>query len=125
MDEFYRRGFGVLSVAVLGYALFQVLTPFWGALAWSICLAVLLAPLQHRLTRRFGDRPNLAVVADGSRTESPPHDDSSLQTDSLLRNVMFHALAEKTLSAALATRHKHVQRSTRSLNMVPPRSSSS
>ena len=61
MDEFYRRGFGVLSVAVLGYALFQVLTPFWGALAWSICLAVLLAPLQHRLTRRFGDRPNLAA----------------------------------------------------------------
>ena len=61
MDEFYRRGFGVLSVAVLGYALFQVLTPFWGALAWSICLAVLLAPLQLRLTRRFGDRPNLAA----------------------------------------------------------------
>ena len=61
MDEFYRRGFGVLSVAVLGYALFQLMTPFWGALAWSICLAVLLAPLQVRLTRRFGDRPNLAA----------------------------------------------------------------
>jgi predicted PurR-regulated permease PerM len=61
MDEFYRRGFVVLSVAVLGYALFQVLTPFWGALAWSICLAVLLAPLQESLTRRFGNRPGAAA----------------------------------------------------------------
>ena len=61
MNDFYRRGFLVLTVAVLGYALFQVLTPFWGALAWSICLAVLLAPLQDRLTRRFGDRPGLAA----------------------------------------------------------------
>jgi predicted PurR-regulated permease PerM len=62
MDDFYRRGFVVLSVAVLGYALFQVLTPFWGALAWSICLAVLLAPLQQSLTRRFGDRPGAAAA---------------------------------------------------------------
>jgi predicted PurR-regulated permease PerM len=61
MDDFYRRGFMVLAVAVLGYALWQVLTPFWGALAWSICLAVLLAPLQDRLTRRFGDRPGAAA----------------------------------------------------------------
>jgi predicted PurR-regulated permease PerM len=51
----------ILSVAVLGYALFKVMTPFWGALAWSICLAVLLAPLQDRLTRRFGDRPGAAA----------------------------------------------------------------
>ena len=63
MDDFYRRGFGFLSVAVLGYALFQVLTPFWGALAWSICLAVLLAPLQLRLTRRFGEKRLLVVGA--------------------------------------------------------------
>lgn len=61
MDDFYRRGFLVLAVALLGYALWQVLTPFWGALAWSICLAVLLAPLQDTLTRRFGDRPGLAA----------------------------------------------------------------
>ena len=61
MDEFYRRGFMVLSIAVLGYALFQVLTPFWGALAWSICLAVLLAPLQDALTRRLGGRPGAAA----------------------------------------------------------------
>lgn len=61
MDEFYRRGFVVLSVAVLGFALFKVLTPFWGALAWSICLAVLLAPLQDALTRRLGNRPGAAA----------------------------------------------------------------
>lgn len=57
MDDFYRRGFLVLAVVGLGYALWQVLTPFWGALAWSICLAVLLAPLQDRLTRRLGIGP--------------------------------------------------------------------
>ena len=61
MDDFYRRGFMVLAVAVLGYALWQVLTPFWSALAWSICLAVLLAPVQDALTRRFGDRPGVAA----------------------------------------------------------------
>lgn len=62
MDDFYRRGFLVLTVVLLGYALWQLLTPFWSALAWSICLAVLLAPLQDALTRRFGDRPGAAAA---------------------------------------------------------------
>jgi predicted PurR-regulated permease PerM len=57
MNEFYRRSFLIFAAAILGFAVWQVLTPFWGALAWSICLAVLLAPLHERLTQRFGNRP--------------------------------------------------------------------
>ena len=62
MTEFYRRGFLVLTVVVLGYAVWQILTPFWGALAWSIVLAVLMAPLQSRLAGAFGNRPSAAAT---------------------------------------------------------------
>lgn len=62
MTEFYRRGFLVLTVVVLGYAVWEILTPFWGALAWSIVLAVLMAPLQSRLASAFGDRPSIAAT---------------------------------------------------------------
>ena len=39
MSDFYRRSVFILAVAVLGFAVWQVLAPFWGALAWSIVLA--------------------------------------------------------------------------------------
>jgi predicted PurR-regulated permease PerM len=57
MSAFYQRSFFVLTAAVLGLAVWQILAPFWGALAWSIVLAVLLAPLQDRLLGRLGNRP--------------------------------------------------------------------
>ncbi len=57
----YRRGFLVLAVAVLGYALIQMLAPLAGPIAWALTLAFLLAPLQRRLTRRFGNRPGAAA----------------------------------------------------------------
>lgn len=62
MNEFYQRSFLIFAAAILGFAVWQVLTPFWGALAWSICLAVLLAPLHARLTQRCGDRPALSAA---------------------------------------------------------------
>ena len=62
MAEFYRRSVLVLSAAVLGFAVWQVLAPLWDALAWSIVMAVLLAPLQDRLLARLGDRPSLAAA---------------------------------------------------------------
>jgi predicted PurR-regulated permease PerM len=62
MSEFYRRSVLVLSAAILGFAVWLVLAPFWGALAWSIVLAVLLAPLQDRLLERLGNRPSLAAA---------------------------------------------------------------
>ncbi|MBU6377128.1 MAG: AI-2E family transporter [Gammaproteobacteria bacterium] len=62
MSTFYQRSFFVLTAAILGFAVWQILAPFWGALAWSIVLAVLLAPLQDRLLTRFGNRPALAAA---------------------------------------------------------------
>jgi predicted PurR-regulated permease PerM len=57
----YRRGFLFATVAVLGYALFRMLAPIAGPIAWALTLAFLLAPLQRRLTQRFGDRPSAAA----------------------------------------------------------------
>ncbi|MGA1375916.1 MAG: AI-2E family transporter [Steroidobacteraceae bacterium] len=62
MSEFYRRSVLVLSAAILGIAVWLVLAPFWGALAWSIVLAVLLMPLQDQLLVRLGNRPSLAAA---------------------------------------------------------------
>jgi predicted PurR-regulated permease PerM len=62
MSAFYQRCFFVLTAAVLGFAVWQILAPFWGALAWSIVLAVLLAPMQDRLLGRLGNRPALAAA---------------------------------------------------------------
>jgi len=62
MSEFYRRSVLVLSVGILGVAVWLVLAPFWSALAWAIVLAVLLAPLQDRLIVTFGNRPTLAAT---------------------------------------------------------------
>jgi len=61
MSDFYRRSVLVLAVAILGFAVWLVLSPFWAALAWAIVLAVLLAPLQEWLIKRLGNRPSLAA----------------------------------------------------------------
>lgn len=61
MSDFYRRSFFILAVAALGLAVWQIMAPFWGALAWSIVLAVLLAPLQQRMLSLLGPRPSLAA----------------------------------------------------------------
>ncbi|MEZ5459028.1 MAG: AI-2E family transporter, partial [Steroidobacteraceae bacterium] len=47
--------------AGLLWALYRILEPFWSALAWGVCLAFLLAPLQRWLTRRLRDRPGAAA----------------------------------------------------------------
>lgn len=62
MSEFYQRGVLVLTVAILGIAVYLVLAPFWASLAWSIVLAVLFAPLQDRLLVRLGNRPAAAAA---------------------------------------------------------------
>ena len=59
-SEFYRKGF-FAALLLLGLALFQMLTPFWGALSWGLCLAFLLNPLQRWLTRKLRGRENLAA----------------------------------------------------------------
>lgn len=57
----YARGFLLVAVAILGFALFRMLAPLAGPIAWAVTLAFLLAPLQRRLSRRFGDRPAAAA----------------------------------------------------------------
>ncbi len=39
-----------------------VLFPFYGAVFWAVILAILFAPLQRRLARRFRGKPNLAAL---------------------------------------------------------------
>ncbi len=49
-----------LLVAIFG-GVSLVLAPVRGAIAWAAFLAFLLLPLQHRLTRYFGNRPGAAA----------------------------------------------------------------
>lgn len=57
----YTRGFLLLAVAILAWALYAMLAPIAGPIAWALTLAFLLAPLQRALARRFGDRPGAAA----------------------------------------------------------------
>ena len=57
----YARGFLLLAVAALGFALFRMLAPLAGPIAWALTLAFLLAPLQRSLVRRFGGRNGAAA----------------------------------------------------------------
>jgi predicted PurR-regulated permease PerM len=57
----YRRGFLLATVAILGFALFRMLAPLAGPIAWAVTLAFLLAPLQRAMARRLGARPSAAA----------------------------------------------------------------
>jgi predicted PurR-regulated permease PerM len=57
----YRILFVTVVSGLFALALYWMLAPFWGALAWGICLAFLLAPLHSRLTRRLHGRSNLSA----------------------------------------------------------------
>ena len=57
----YRKDFVLVVVALFAIALFWMLAPFWGALAWGICLAFLLAPVQGWLTHKLKGRAGLAA----------------------------------------------------------------
>ena len=51
--DLYTKDFVIVVAAVLALALYWMLAPFWGALAWGICLAFLLSPVQLWLTRKL------------------------------------------------------------------------
>ena len=57
----YRNAFIIVVTALFALALYWMLAPFWGALAWGIALAYLLAPLQGWLTRKLNGRASLAA----------------------------------------------------------------
>jgi predicted PurR-regulated permease PerM len=57
-----NQSFLLLLVAVT-VAFAWILAPFYGAILWAIAVAVIFAPLNRRLQRRMGGRPNLAAAA--------------------------------------------------------------
>jgi predicted PurR-regulated permease PerM len=60
--DLYRKAFVIAISALFGLALYWMLAPFWGALAWGICLAFLLTPIQRWLTRKLNGRASLAAA---------------------------------------------------------------
>jgi len=48
---------------VVSLALVWILLPFFSAIFWGTILAIIFQPLQRRLTKAFGNRPNLAALA--------------------------------------------------------------
>src|SRR5437763_14388697 len=61
-SEFYRRCFQLATAAILGYLLYRILHPLSGMLGWAAVLALILYPLQERLTRLFGGRRALSAA---------------------------------------------------------------
>lgn len=59
--DFYRKFFLVVAVALLGWMVLQMLQPIAAALAWGICLALLLQPAHLGLTRRLRNRAGLSA----------------------------------------------------------------
>ncbi len=60
--DLYRKEFVIVVAALFGLALYWMLLPFWNALAWGVCLAFLLAPVQRWLTRKLHGRASLAAA---------------------------------------------------------------
>jgi predicted PurR-regulated permease PerM len=61
-DPFYRRVFAITAAVILGLAVYQIVQPFLRPFAWATILALLLHPLQLRLTRWLRGRDNLTAL---------------------------------------------------------------
>ncbi|MDQ1315827.1 MAG: hypothetical protein QG662_1936 [Pseudomonadota bacterium] len=59
--DLYRNGFAIVVAALCALALYWMLAPLWGALAWGIGLAFLLAPVHVWLTRKLKGRASLSA----------------------------------------------------------------
>jgi predicted PurR-regulated permease PerM len=59
-STFYRRCFQIVTAAILGYALYRMLNPLFGMLAWAVVLAFVLHPLHESLTRWLKGRRSLS-----------------------------------------------------------------
>ena len=60
-SSFYRRTFVLVTLVVLGWALFSILEPLWTTLGWAAVLAFLLSPLHERFTARLKGRVSLSA----------------------------------------------------------------
>jgi predicted PurR-regulated permease PerM len=61
-DRFYARTFALVTVLLLGIALFKIIQPFAGPLVWALFIAFLLNPLHVWLTRRLKGRAQLSAA---------------------------------------------------------------
>jgi len=59
--DLYTKDFVIVVTVLFALALYWMLAPFWGALAWGICLAFLLTPLHGWLTRKLKGRAGLSA----------------------------------------------------------------
>ncbi len=59
--DLYTKGFVIVVAALFALALYWMLAPLWGALAWAICLAFLLAPVHRWLMRKLKGRAGLSA----------------------------------------------------------------
>ena len=59
--DLYRKEFIIVVAVLFAFALYWMLAPFWGAFAWGICFAFLLAPMQSWLTRKLNGRAGVAA----------------------------------------------------------------
>ena len=60
--DLYQKVFVIVVVALLAFALYGMLAPFWGALAWAIGLAFLLMPMQRWLAHKLSGRTGIAAA---------------------------------------------------------------
>jgi predicted PurR-regulated permease PerM len=60
-STFYRRCFQIVTAAILGYALYRMLNPLFGILAWAVVLAFTLHPLHESLTRWLKGRRSVSA----------------------------------------------------------------
>ena len=63
MHEALERRSFLLMLALVTLLFLFLLKPFFNAVFWASVVAVLFFPLQRRLRRRWGDRPNLIALA--------------------------------------------------------------
>ena len=61
-QTFYARTFALLTLALVGYLLYQILAPFAAPIAWALFIAFLIYPLHAWLARRLGGRANLSAA---------------------------------------------------------------
>ena len=59
--DLYTKGFVIVVATLIALALYWMLAPLWGALAWGICLAFLLAPVHRWLMRKLKGRAGLSA----------------------------------------------------------------
>jgi predicted PurR-regulated permease PerM len=61
-EVFYARTFALVTLAALGYLLFQILQPFFAPIAWALFIAFLLYPLHSWLARKLRGRAGVSAA---------------------------------------------------------------